>query len=256
MIAKPDSALVAALHPSPNAGARRSGQRPYLVVLHYTGMASAAKAIDWLASPESNVSAHYVIDDDGVITQMVAEDMRAWHAGLSHWAGETDINSVSIGIEISNPGHDCGYPDFPQAQMQAVAALCRDIATRRGIRPEGILAHSDVSPGRKIDPGEKFDWAWLADEGVGHWVDPAPLDAEFGDLFSQDDTAAITEVQALLRRYGYGVEVHGRLDERTRIVTGAFQMHFRPERVDGVLDRATLDTLTRLVAALPVPVTG
>jgi len=256
VIRKPDSDLVNALYPSPNVGERRAGQRPHLLVLHYTGMVSAEKAIDWLAHPESKVSCHYVIDEDGVITQMVAEAKRAWHAGASHWAGESDINSVSIGIEIQNPGHDRGYPEFPRAQMQAIAALCRDIAQRRGIRPEGILAHSDVSPGRKIDPGEKFDWCWLAREGVGHWVEPAPLTAACAEPISEADTAAITEAQALLRRYGYDIEVHGGLDERTRIVTRAFQLHFRPARVDGRLDTASLDTLTRLIAALPVPVTS
>lgn len=256
MIMKPDSALVAALHPSPNAGERRKGLAAHLVVLHYTGMVSAEKAIDWLARPESKVSAHYVIDEAGVITQMVPETKRAWHAGASHWAGESDVNSASIGIEIHNAGHDRGYPDFPLQQMQAVAALCRDIAERRRIRPEGILAHSDVSPGRKIDPGEKFDWGWLAQEGVGHWVKPAPLGAGGAHVIAEDDTAAVAEAQTLLRAYGYGVETHGVLDERTRIVTRAFQLHFRPERADGRLDRGTLDTLTRLLAALPVPVTS
>jgi N-acetylmuramoyl-L-alanine amidase len=251
---EPDSALVDALHPSPNAGERRQGQRPYLVVLHYTGMSSAAKAIDWLAHAESKVSCHYVIDEEGRITQMVSESLRAWHAGASHWAGETDINSVSIGIEIQNPGHEHGYPDFPPAQMQSVAALCRDIAHRRAIPPEGILAHSDVSPGRKIDPGEKFDWAWLARAGVGHWVEPAAVDPACADLIGEDQTAAITEAQTLLRRYGYSLEVHGCLDEATCKVLHAFQLHFRPARADGQLDRATFDTLTRLVASLPVPV--
>jgi N-acetylmuramoyl-L-alanine amidase len=227
-----------------------------VVVLHYTGMASAAMAIDWLANPESNVSCHYVVDEKGIITQMVPESLRAWHAGLSYWAGETDINSVSIGIEIQNPGHEHGYPEFPRAQMQAVAALCRDIAHRRGIAREGILAHSDVSPGRKIDPGEKFDWAWLAEAGVGHWVNPSPVAPGRSGGVAEDDIAAITEAQLLLRRYGYGVEASGRLDERTRIVVRAFQLHFRPQRADGGLDRATLDTLARLVAALPVPVTS
>jgi len=140
--------------------------------------------------------------------------------------------------------------------MQGVAVLCRDIAQRRGIAPEGILAHSDVSPGRKIDPGEKFDWAWLARKGVGHWVEPAPIENGSAGLIADGDTAAITEAQLLLRRYGYDIEVHGRLDERTCIVVRAFQLHFRPERADGNLDRATLDTLSRLVAALPVPVTS
>ena len=256
MIMKPDSALVTALHPSPNVGERRKGTRARLVVLHYTGMASAEKAIHWLAHPESKVSCHYVIDEAGAITQMVPEAQRAWHAGASYWAGETDINSVSVGIEIQNPGHDRGYPDFAPAQMQAVAALCRDIAKRRAIRPEGILAHSDVAPGRKIDPGEKFDWAWLAREGVGHWVEPAPLDPNCAELISEEQTAAIVETQMLLRRYGYDVEAHGKLDERTRIVLKAFQLHFRPARADGSLDRPTFDTLSRLLASLSVPVTS
>jgi N-acetylmuramoyl-L-alanine amidase len=256
VILKPDSELVDALYPSPNAGDRHAGSTPYLVVLHYTGMDSAAKAIGWLANPDSKVSAHYVIDEAGAITQMVPEARRAWHAGASHWAGETDINSASIGIEIHNPGHDRGYPDFPEAQMQAVAALCGDIARRRRMRPEGILAHSDVAPGRKIDPGEKFDWAYLARAGVGHWVEPAPVSDGCSDLIAEGDTAAILEAQSLLRRYGYDIAESGELDERTRIIVKAFQLHFRPERADGRLDAATLDTLTRLIAALPVPVTS
>jgi N-acetylmuramoyl-L-alanine amidase len=256
VIMKPDSKFVDALHPSPNVGERRLSARPYLVLLHYTGMTSGADAVAWLANPESKVSCHYVIDEVGRITQMVPEGMRAWHAGASHWAGVTDINSASIGIEIQNPGHDRGYPDFPLAQMQAVAALCRDIAQRRAIAPQGILAHSDVAPGRKIDPGEKFDWAWLANQGVGHWVEPAPIDPACAELISPDETAAIVEMQTLLRRYGYNVEVHGELDRRTTTVVKAFQLHFRPKRADGNLDRPTFDTLTRLVAALPVPVTS
>jgi N-acetylmuramoyl-L-alanine amidase len=204
VILKPDSPLVGALHPSPNAGERRKGCRASMVLLHYTGMSSAERAVHWLANPKSKVSCHYVIDDDGSITQMVPEGMRAWHAGASHWAGETDINSVSIGIEIQNPGHDHGYPDFPPPQMQSVAALCRDIAKRRGVRPERILAHSDVAPGRKIDPGEKFDWRWLAQNGVGHWVAPPPLAPKAADC--GEDRAALSEAAELLARYGYDVE--------------------------------------------------
>ncbi len=136
MILKADSPLVQALHPSCNTGDRRKGCRADMIVLHYTGMPSAEKAVLWLANSRSNVSCHYVIDEAGQITQMVAENQRAWHAGISHWAGETDINSVSIGIEIQNPGHEHGYPEFPAEQMQAVAALCSDIAHRRGV-PRG-----------------------------------------------------------------------------------------------------------------------
>jgi N-acetylmuramoyl-L-alanine amidase len=254
MTMKADSKLVDALHPSPNTGERKKGSKPRLILLHYTGMPTAEKAIHWLAHPKSKVSCHYVIDDTGEITQMVPEGMRAWHAGVSHWAGETDINSASIGIEIQNPGHEHGYPDFPAEQMQAVAALCRDIAQRRAIRAESILAHSDVAPGRKIDPGEKFDWAWLAANGVGHWVEPAPPDSGSGRAYAvNDESGDIAEAQELLRRYGYNIDVNGRLDQWTLIVLRSFQLHFRPARADGKFDRATLDTLTRLVAALPVP---
>lgn len=254
MILKPDSPLVGALHPSPNAGDRRKGCRPNLILLHYTGMPSAEKAVRWLANPRAKVSCHYVIDDDGSITQMVPEGSRAWHAGASHWAGEADINSVSIGIEIQNPGHDHGYPDFPPAQMQAVAALCRDIAARRGVPPQRILAHSDVAPGRKIDPGEKFDWAWLAQAGAGHWVAPAPLDADACRLLDED-AAAVEEAIDLLRRYGYDFEPRER-DDWFAVVVRAFQLHFRPARADGRLDAGTLDTLQRLVAALPAAATS
>ena len=256
MTLKPDSGLVGALHPSPNIGARRQACSPRLIVLHYTGMQSAAKAIDWLAHPESHVSCHYVIDEAGHITQMVAESMRAWHAGASRWAGETDINSASIGIEIQNPGHEHGYPDFPDAQMQAVAALCQDIAARQNIPPQGVLAHSDVAPGRKIDPGEKFNWAWLARGGIGHWTEPAPLKPSEEARALGEEGPDIAQAQALLSRYGYDVETHGRLDKKTIAVLRSFQLHFRPARADGRLDSSTRDTLARLVTALPVTVVG
>lgn len=249
MILKPDSSLVHALHPSRNTGDRRKGCRANMILLHYTGMAAAHQAIGWLANPKSKVSCHYVIDEAGSITQMVAETKRAWHAGASQWTGETDINSLSIGIEISNPGHEHGYPDFPAEQMQAVSALCGDIAARRGVPPERVLAHSDVAPGRKIDPGEKFDWALLARRGVGHWVSPAPLEAE-GSCVLDRDAAACAEASELLRRYGYDVEPRGR-ENWFAVVLRAFQLHFRPGRADGSLDAGTLDTLRRLTAGLP-----
>jgi N-acetylmuramoyl-L-alanine amidase len=253
MTMKPDSKLVDALHPSPNVGERKKGCRPYLILLHYTGMPGAAKAIHWLAHPKSKVSCHYVIDDTGEITQMVPESARAWHAGASYWGGETDINSASIGIEIHNPGHEHGYPDFPQEQMQAVAALCRDIAERRSIRPEGILAHSDVAPGRKIDPGEKFDWSWLAEAGVGHWVEPGPIDGGGRNYSPNEESADVAEVQELLRRYGYNIEINGCLDPWTGTILRAFQLHFRPARADGKLDLGTLDGARRLLASLTIP---
>lgn len=254
MILKPDSSLVHTLYPSPNIEDRRKGSRADMILLHYTGMPSAEKAIRWLANPRSKVSCHYVVDEEGRITQMVEEAKRAWHAGASHWGGNTDINSVSIGVEIQNPGHDHGYPAFPAAQMEAIAALCRDIARRRGVAPERVLAHSDVAPGRKMDPGEKFNWAWLARHGVGHWVAPAPLDEELSRGLERDE-AAIDEARQLMRAYGYGIENAERGDWFSVLVR-AFQLHFRPARTDGRLDASTLDTLRRLVAAFPARATS
>jgi N-acetylmuramoyl-L-alanine amidase len=248
---KPDTALVGAVHPSPNFGPRRPGVRPSILLLHYTGVVTAARAIDWLSRPESKVSSHYVVDEGGAITQMVAEEMRAWHAGLAMWAGESDINSASIGIEIHNPGHDAGYPDFPEPQLGALEELCRDIIARWDIRPQGILAHSDVAPTRKKDPGEKFPWARLARSGIGHWVMPEPVRS--ADLGIAKDAAGplVAEVQARLAAYGYGIEATGVCDSKTEFVVTAFQRHFRPERVDGRIDQSTITTLERLIAALP-----
>jgi N-acetylmuramoyl-L-alanine amidase len=254
VIGTSDTWLPAKLHPSPNFGARRGVGRPDMLLLHYTGVENAAKAIDWLARPESKVSAHYVIDDTGAITQLVAESMRAWHAGVAVWAGERDINSASVGIEIHNPGHELGYREFPEAQLRALEALALDVIARHQIRPERVLGHSDVAPARKRDPGEKFPWARLAAAGVGHWVAPEPVDwATEGtaERAAGADAPRIADVQALLEAYGYGVEATGVADPLTQFVVSAFQRHFRPERTDGRIDRSTLLTLQRLIAALP-----
>ena len=236
--------------PSPNIGPRRAGRRPSILLLHYTGMKDAEKAIDWLCDPRSKVSCHYLIDVDGRITQMVDEDMRAWHAGQSSWKGEHDINSCSIGIEIQNEGHVHGYPDFPAEQMDAVIALSQDIIARWDIRPEHVLAHSDVAPHRKIDPGEKFDWRQLHRAGVGHWVKPSRI--ENGPVMQAGDRGPqVKSLQAALALYGYGAEISGSYTEDTATQVRAFQRHFRPRRIDGVADRSTLDTLERLIAAIP-----
>jgi len=250
LIVKADTNLVDELCPACNVEPRRSGMRPGILLLHYTGVATAAKAIDWLSRADSQVSCHYVIDERGRIVQMVAEEHRAWHAGVASWAGETDINSASIGIEIHNPGHSLGYPDFPEPQLAAVEALARDILARHTIKPERVLAHSDVAPRRKIDPGEKFPWARLAAAGVGHWVEPTPIDAAEPAEGLYLDALRLAEVQRLFGAYGYGLEPTGCLDADTRFVVKAFQRHFRPARVDGRLDRSTLATLERLLAAL------
>ena len=232
---------------SPNFNDRRADIS--ILLLHYTGMRDAAAACDWLCRVESEVSCHYLVDADGVITQMVGEDKRAWHAGLSSWAGLEDINSRSIGIEIHNPGHALGYPDFPARQMTGVAALSSDICKRNAILPRHVLAHSDVAPGRKIDPGEKFEWRALHAQGIGHWVSPEPLSGgTFIQLGDAGDSALA--LQSLLKFYGYGIDISGNFDDRTKLVVEAFQRHFRPARVDGVADVSTIATLHKLLRAL------
>ena len=225
--------------------------RPSILLLHYTGVDTAANAIDWLSRPESKVSAHYVIDEAGKVTQLVAEEMRAWHAGLAMWAGESDINSTSIGIEIQNRGHEAGSPEFPEAQLVVLEALCREIIARHGIRPERVLAHSDVAPTRKKDPGETFPWARLAERGIGHWVPPEPLNRADPGIALDAAGPLVAEVQSRLAAYGYGIDATGVCDAKTEFVVGAFQRHFRPERVDGRIDQSTITTLERLAAALP-----
>ncbi|MGB6908074.1 MAG: N-acetylmuramoyl-L-alanine amidase [Methyloceanibacter sp.] len=249
MTASPDSPLATLWCPSPNREPRVNGRAPDMLVLHYTGMDSAEAALDWLTREESKVSCHYLVDEEGRITQIVREEERAWHAGQSRWAGETDLNSCSIGIEIHNPGHEFGYHDFPDAQMQAVEALCRDIFTRHPIRPERVLAHSDIAPGRKRDPGEKFDWARLAKFGIGLWVEPAPVSSELG-LGPGDEGEPVATLQQELAAFGYGVEITGTYGRGLENVVEAFQRHFRPERIDGRADASTRDTLKRLLAAV------
>lgn len=250
MTLRPDSTLVTRVHASPNIEPRRADVAPSILLLHYTGLLDVEKAIDWLSRPESKVSCHYVVTAEGLVVQMVAERDRAWHAGLSCWHGESDINSASIGIEIDNPGHESGSPPFPPRQMQAVLELCRDIGARHAIRPECVLAHSDVAPQRKIDPGEQFDWRWLAANGIGHWVEPEP--ACPGDVASTPvATETIMRMQRMLAAYGYDIRTDGVLEAPERKVISAFQRHFRPARVDGVIDASSLVTLERLLAALP-----
>jgi N-acetylmuramoyl-L-alanine amidase len=245
----PDSCVVAEVAPSPNHGERRDGGRPDMIVLHYTGMQDAEAALELLRARGSEVSAHYFVFEDGRIVQMVQESRRAWHAGKSSWSGETDVNSCSIGIEIANPGHDHGYPDFPKRQIAAVTALCRSIQTRNTIPPARVLAHSDVAPSRKQDPGEKFPWRTLYDSGVGHWVKPAPI-MNFGQSQSPGDRGdAVAALQKALAEYGYGVETSGEYDSLTYDAVTAFQRHFRPERIDGIADPSTRSTLQELLAS-------
>jgi N-acetylmuramoyl-L-alanine amidase len=245
----PDCSFVKAVYASPNHGPRR-GTALDTLVLHYTGMASADAALRRLCDPAAEVSCHYLVFEDGGIYQLVAEERRAWHAGLSCWGGERDMNSVSIGIELANGGPDFGSPPFAEAQIAAVIALCRDILARRKIPPRRVLGHSDIAPSRKIDPGENFPWERLAEAGIGHCVAAAAITAG-ASLQRGSRGADVEELQERLSHYGYDVAVTGLYDEQTEVVVKAFQRHFRPVRVDGQADRSTLATLEALLAGLP-----
>ncbi|MGE3643425.1 MAG: N-acetylmuramoyl-L-alanine amidase [Beijerinckiaceae bacterium] len=262
----PDSPLVQAVVPSPNRNARRGGEAgkpraPDAIILHYTGLNPDAAeawladpggaALAWLCNPAAAVSCHYLIETDGKILQLVPEAERAWHAGRGSWKGETDMNSASIGIEIVNPGHDLGLPPFPAAQIAAVIALCKDIATRWPIAPERVLAHSDIAPDRKADPGENFPWDQLFKEGVGHWVAPAPGGEHCPVLKPGDCGEAVAKLRAELAAYGYGLPPGETYDMLTGQTVRAFQRHFRPGKCDGIADgqtRATLRELARTLA--------
>src|SRR6266404_6025192 len=246
----PDTSIASDVIPSANYGDRAKGRQPDMIVLHYTGMPDVEGAIRQLCAASTDVSAHYVVLEDGRIVQLVPEAKRAWHAGASSWAGEEDINSCSIGVEIVNKGHDWGYPEFPLRQIAAVIALCRGIMLRRKVPSHRVLAHSDVAPFRKKDPGEKFPWHSLANSGVGHWVQPAPIvRGETLRLGSAGND--VRDLQQALARYGYGVPVNGKYDTATLEVVTAFQRHFRPGRVDGIVDHSTLTTLQSLLVSLP-----
>lgn len=217
--------------PSPNHDARSRGID--MLVLHYTGMRSAEAALDRLCDPAAQVSAHYTIDRDGTIFRHVPEERRAWHAGVSFWAGEANVNARSIGIELVNPGHEFGYLSFPEAQIEAVIALSGDILQRHAIASHYVVGHSDVAPARKTDPGELFPWSRLARAGIGIWPDPIP-----GDY---------PDMATLLARFGYGIPPQA--DVAMQAVIAAFQRRFRPARIDGVADGECLAILAGLLRA-------
>ncbi|WP_338037851.1 thiamine phosphate synthase [Methylocystis parvus] len=230
--------------PSPNHGPRAKAVSA--LILHYTGMPTAEGALELLCSPIREVSAHYFVEEDGRVLQLVPEERRAWHAGVSYWAGETDMNSASIGVEIAHPGHIDPHP-FPPAQIESVITLSRDICERRRIAPRRVLAHSDIAPRRKIDPGEFFPWETLAEAGVGHMLAPSP--AMEGPALELDMAgAAVSHLQSQLANFGYKLAETGIYDEDTAATVAAFQRHFRRSRVDGRADASTIDLLTRLLA--------
>lgn len=230
--------------PSPNFGPRKEGKKLKCLILHYTGTPTAFEALRLLqgADPEHQVSAHYLVDTDGTIMSIVPEEMRAWHAGKSCWEGEDDINSCSIGIEIQNPGHEYGYVDFPKEQIKVVSDLCRDIIARQKILPSHVLAHSDIAPSRKEDPGELFPWADLAQSRIGLWPDVKEKD----ELDAEEILGDAEEIKSLLSRYGYD----SRVPFKTLVT--AFQRHFEPEVFDapekiGVPGLATVARLKALI---------
>ncbi len=235
--------------PSPNCDDRPAGTPVDVLLLHYTGMRSARAAIDRLRDPEARVSAHYVVDEDGAVLRLVPEARRAWHAGVSYWRGHADLNARSIGIEIVNPGHEWGYRDFPALQMAAVCDLCLDILARHPVPPRNVIAHSDVAPDRKQDPGERFDWEGLAQNGVGLWPQGV---ADRGIRGALRDAADLLPVRDALMKIGYRVAREGPLNAELAAVLRAFQRHWRPEAVTGEADIGTrfrLYAVADLVAA-------
>lgn len=221
---------------SPNCNSRE-GHKIDMLVLHYTGMKSGANALDRMCDPTAEVSAHYMVEEDGRVFQLVEESMRAWHAGKSYWRGHTNINQRSIGVEIVNPGHEFGYRPFPEVQMQSVMALCKDILSRHHIPARNVVGHSDVAPTRKQDPGELFDWKRLAEEGVGIY----PAGQEVSAQDPMRSCASLTLAQDLS---GYGYDI----SDLPAAIT-AFQRHFRPELVNGCWDNDCGQRLGSLLAA-------
>ncbi len=211
---------------SPNFDARPPNRAIDLVIVHYTGMRTGDGALARLTNPSSNVSAHYVIEECGEVFELISPTDRAWHAGVSWWAGQDGLNSNSIGIELVNPGHEWGYRPFPDAQMAALRDVLGEITTRLLIPAYNVWGHSDVAPLRKEDPGELFDWRWLAEQGFGLWPDPPTTQQEL----------APADMALVLREIGYGIA--GDLSDLEDVLR-AFQRHFRPSCLDGMIDRET-----------------
>ncbi len=220
-------------HPSPNFGQRRGGARPELVVLHYTAMQGHEAALDRLCDPEAEVSAHYLVGLDGQIWRLVDESLRAWHAGAGEWRGRGDVNSRSIGIELVNCASLDDNPPFPEPQMAALEALLRDILNRWSLPPEAVIAHSDLAPDRKVDPGPKFDWQRLAVAGLGVTATPStPADAEWPGFLES------------ARLFGYPARAQ---DE----VLQAFRLRFRPNALGRPLEPADVALISALCRVRP-----
>ncbi len=231
--------------PSRNHDERPAGTPIDMLILHYTGTKTARDAIERLLNPATRRSAHYVVDEDGAILRLVPEERRAWHAGVSSWRGQTGLDDRSVGIEVVNPGHEWGYRDFPVLQLAAVCDLCLAILSRHPIPARNIVAHSDVAPDRKQDPGEKFEWNALAENGVGLWPSDVP---NLGTGDPVRDATSLSPVRAVLAEIGYRVTPEGALDPALAAVLRAFQRHWRPEAVTGQADAGTLARILGVAA--------
>jgi N-acetylmuramoyl-L-alanine amidase len=241
--------------PSQNFNDRKAGID--MLVLHYTGMTSGQEALKRLQDAAAEVSAHYMIWEDGRISQLVDESKRAWHAGVGSWQGDTDINSRSVGIEIVNGGHnvplaDGSLPPYPQAQIDAVIDLCKEIISNHNIPQNRIVGHSDIAPERKDDPGEHFPWEQLAREGIGMWPEALAVSRSvelIGRGLGKGDTGAPVErLQEMLVRIGYGLQVSGAYDATTESVVQAFQRHWLPARLTGQADMESLRVIMAVKA--------
>jgi N-acetylmuramoyl-L-alanine amidase len=237
---------------SPNHDARPAGAPIDMLVLHYTGMQTAEEALARLCDPKAKISAHYTVGTDGIVYRHVPEERRAWHAGQSFWAGRPSVNDVSIGVELVNPGHEFGYVPFTERQIDALIELAVPILDRHDIPARRVLGHSDVSPGRKNDPGELFPWQQLAACGIGPWPkartfsSPVHEGGSIAPAYSTQSEAEGGGIAAQLSRFGYGVPPQVEIPLAT--VIAAFQRHFRPACIDGVADAECAAILASLTA--------
>ena len=240
-------------HPSPNFDERNCRRPVDMVVLHYTGMPTTAAALQRLTDPESKVSSHYMIDEDGTIYRLVPEEKRAWHAGVGFWRGIRDVNARSIGIELVNPGHEFGYREFPAVQVDALIALLKDIASRHEMMPGNYVGHSDVAPTRKEDPGELFPWRRLHAAGFGRWwTDDFKISPSAPTLRAGERGGAVLELQVALDKIGYAIEGSGIYDSHTEAAVRAFQRHWRQDQVNGVSDAETTSLIHHIAEQMTV----